>query len=363
MPAALAAVSTILGREYDSVTVMRHRYFDKSDGWTAVMRSGALDYSEAFAGNGEFAAIMLVDSILRAPKCSLILLDEPEVSLHPAAQTRLMDFIAEQAKLRLHQVVLATHSPDIVRQLPPGAIKVLTVGLRGQVDLPAQASPAILAFEAVGAQFDRPTVAVEDELARAVVEHAIRDEPYATTVDVVVLPGGAPAYWTRRLPTWAAEERTDVLLLLDGDQRCDAPLPSDEIPDRRLESSVKAALHGNNPQLLLNGGDRDVQAADRHAALRRVVDFRRQHVDFLPFDDPETYLWPHRVGADDEPVGNKVKKQWLAHARQTLGGRSDPPSPQILALQRQALATVGDTDASLAAIRRTIGAFVETLAS
>jgi len=363
-PEALAAVSAILGRDYDSVMVMRHRYFDKSDGWTAVMRSGALDYSEAFAGNGEFAAIMLVDSILRAPKCSLILLDEPEVSLHPAAQVRLMEFIAKQAQLHRHQIVLATHSPDIVRQLPPGAIKVLTIGRGGQVDLPSQASPAILAFEAVGAHFDKPTVAVEDELARADVEHAIQSESYATTIDVAALPGGAAAYWTRRLPTWAAEDRADVLLLLDGDQRCDRPTPSDEISNSALKATVKAALHGNRAQLLLNGGDKNVQTSDERTALRRVIDFRRRYVDFLPFDDPETYLWPHRInGSDTKSAGSNVKQQWSEHAKQTLGGRLEPPSSQILALQRQALAAVDDADPSLASIRATIAAFVEGLDS
>ena len=56
-----------------------------------------------------------------------ILLDEPEVSLHPGAQERLVEFLFEQIKKHKHQVVVSTHSPSIIRHLPPEAIKVMMV--------------------------------------------------------------------------------------------------------------------------------------------------------------------------------------------------------------------------------------------
>jgi predicted ATPase len=86
-----------------------------------------MSYTEAFAGSGEFAVVRLVVALAGAQPGSLILLDEPEVSLHPGAQERLMSFLYVRVKKLKHQAVLATHSPGIIRWLPPEAIKVLVV--------------------------------------------------------------------------------------------------------------------------------------------------------------------------------------------------------------------------------------------
>ncbi len=79
-PVQLKAISEILGRKYDSIQVMAHRYFDV-EGSTVLLKSFGRRYSEAFAGSGEFAVVMLVVEVTQAPANSLVLLDEPEVSL------------------------------------------------------------------------------------------------------------------------------------------------------------------------------------------------------------------------------------------------------------------------------------------
>src|SRR5262249_41642775 len=119
----VAAVSKILEREYDSIRIIRHRFFNE-EGYTVLLREPHLTYSEAFAGSGQFAVTVLVHRVTEAPERSLVLLDEPEVSLHPGAQRGLMAFIREQAKLQGHQFVLSTHAPEIIRDLPDEAIKV-----------------------------------------------------------------------------------------------------------------------------------------------------------------------------------------------------------------------------------------------
>jgi predicted ATPase len=65
-------------------------------------------------GRGEYALAMLRDAIDNAPNGALIVIDEPEQSLHIAIQQRLVkDWIAlcESRGLRF---VIATHSPDII---------------------------------------------------------------------------------------------------------------------------------------------------------------------------------------------------------------------------------------------------------
>ncbi|AJJ64778.1 AAA family ATPase [Yersinia aldovae] len=88
-------VSFILNKKYDRIRYIEHKLF-KLNGGTAILETKKLKYSEAFAGSGEFAVVSLVKAISRAGNNSLILLDEPEVSLHPGAQKRLMFYIYKQ---------------------------------------------------------------------------------------------------------------------------------------------------------------------------------------------------------------------------------------------------------------------------
>ncbi|EDP2820988.1 ATP-binding protein, partial [Salmonella enterica subsp. enterica serovar Oranienburg] len=93
-------------------------------GGTALLSTDKLNYTEAFAGSGEFAIVSLVLSLYAAKPNSLILLDEPEVSLHPGAQKRMMEILYSIVDQHKHQVVVSTHSPVIVNLLPKEAIKL-----------------------------------------------------------------------------------------------------------------------------------------------------------------------------------------------------------------------------------------------
>lgn len=78
----LDAVSYILGRKYMDAVSVFHSFF-RNEGYSVLFKTKHAEYSEAFAGSGEMAVVRLVREIIRAPKYALILLDEPEVSLHP----------------------------------------------------------------------------------------------------------------------------------------------------------------------------------------------------------------------------------------------------------------------------------------
>lgn len=170
----VSAVSTILGRPYELIETINHRLF-KTTGVTARIKTSHLSYSEAWAGSGEFAIIRLVALVIGCAPKSLLLLDEPEVSLHPGAQVRLIEFLTEQAKLNKLQIVIATHSPTIVNTLPAGAIKVLDRRASdGKIFLRGQSSFASDAFVVLEHATHRKTVFVEDELAKAIVKRALR---------------------------------------------------------------------------------------------------------------------------------------------------------------------------------------------
>ena len=55
------------------------------------------------------------------PNISLVIIDEVEASLHPRAQRRLMNFLIKLSRLRRVQVIVSTHIPYVLEELPPEA--------------------------------------------------------------------------------------------------------------------------------------------------------------------------------------------------------------------------------------------------
>ena len=117
-------ISDITGKKYSEIRLIEHSLFENRS-YTAILKSQDLVYSEAFAGSGEFAVVMLVRKIISAEEKSLIILDEPEVSLHPGAQIKLMEFLSQETIKKHHQIVIGTHSKLIIERLPPEAIVLL----------------------------------------------------------------------------------------------------------------------------------------------------------------------------------------------------------------------------------------------
>jgi hypothetical protein len=58
--------------------------------------------------------VVLYELLFRAPQEGLVLIDEPEISLHPAWQSRFLTDLIEILKLSNAYAVIATHSPVII---------------------------------------------------------------------------------------------------------------------------------------------------------------------------------------------------------------------------------------------------------
>jgi hypothetical protein len=359
--AQTAAVSNILGRSYDQITVLTHQYFG-FDGVSVRLRASGLNYSEAFAGSGEFAVAMLVVAVTEAQPRSLILLDEPEISLHPGAQQNLMAFIREQAKFRRHQFVLSTHSPEIIRDLPDEAIKVFQARPGDEkIELLGQASVPADAFFRLGVPVSgERMIFVEDALAGKVVERALQllGEAASKRARVQVFPGGAAEIQARMIPVLALSG-TECLVMLDGDQRKDFPSGADGIPDTELRSTATAML-GSAPKLSLSGGVDGHSEAEERVQLRRVISWVLTHVAYLPGADPESLLLD-LVGDPLPTSGAKAaKKEWEARTHAALGKKEweKPTAADILEEERRALAKVSDSSVDLVQLSQRLGEFL-----
>lgn len=63
-------------------------------------------------GEGLISIFFIIDAFYDSKPNNIIVIDEPELSLHPSLQNKLANFISEYAKDR--QIILATHSPYFI---------------------------------------------------------------------------------------------------------------------------------------------------------------------------------------------------------------------------------------------------------
>ena len=77
--------------------------------------SGAVNIvAEGFGAN---ALILLLHQLLVADKGATVLIEEPEIHLHPKAQAELAEVLAETAKAEDKQIIMTTHSEHLVERL------------------------------------------------------------------------------------------------------------------------------------------------------------------------------------------------------------------------------------------------------
>ncbi len=315
-PAALEVISDILGRRYTSIVRVEHSFYgDEGTSFRFTWQHGNpganIRYSEAFAGSGEFAVATLVSRIMETEQKSLVLLDEPETSLHPGAQRKLMEFLRREILRQGHQVVMATHSPVFVDGLPPDAVKVLEAGENGEVEIMNECLP-LEAFSVLGERGHSATIYTEDPVAAELVERVLRRHHprLCDGVRVVPLRRGAENTWKTHVVSAAESDRgSREFFLFDGDQSPDrqgGSQPGEIIGDLEEKTfpqqeeclqQIAGKCHQEMKKLIyrsIPGGKRRQLTEDERNRKKNMLSsfltFVSGHVRYLPFAVPEKWL-------------------------------------------------------------------------
>ncbi len=217
-PKQLAVVNSILEKKYKSARYVSHCLYDKNFSPSVIFETSRRSYSECFAGSGELAIVNCVLALDRLSKFDLLLLDEPETSLHPGAQIKLIEHILQLVNEKQIQVLVSTHSAEFVKALPVEALVVLDespAGISPRVQ-PSKAS----AFQRLGQiDKDRITILTEDKLLKAMVERAVSQLPKELTkkIDVVAANVGASEMLSNQTRAYA-QTNAKTIMVFDGDQ-------------------------------------------------------------------------------------------------------------------------------------------------
>jgi len=284
----VSKISKILGKKYSGIRIIEHEFFTEFPEKTVYLCTDDFKYSEAFAGSGEFAVISLVQKVMEATEKSLIILDEPEVSLHPASQEQLLLFLAEQTLEKKHQVVFSTHSPALIKFLPSNAIKLLSVGLHNEINILNNLHPE-QAFIKIGWKPDKKTIIVEDKAAKQLIEIIVKKNDMSENIDVMLFPGGAEQIINGPILSNAIVDSDKILYFLDGDKRKEHKNSAD-IPENKLDEAIRMQT-GCNIKIPCSGRSGTPNLAEKILNQKKFLDYYKKFVFYLPKDTPEEIVW------------------------------------------------------------------------
>jgi len=99
--------------------IVNSRFLNKKlivgQGGFGIIASNGLSLDPSLLSSGEqHELVILYELLFRVSDNSIILIDEPEISLHVAWQEAFLGDLAEMAKLSKFDALIATHSPQII---------------------------------------------------------------------------------------------------------------------------------------------------------------------------------------------------------------------------------------------------------
>lgn len=234
--------SFVMGKKYESAK-MALSDIDKTREIPVITKSKT-PYSGFHQGSGETTIAELLGADL--PKYGLILIDEIESSLHPRAQRRLIRDLAEKCRDREVQIIITTHSPYILEELPLEARMYILDTDKGR-EIIKGVSPEFAMTKMDDELYPECDLYVEDQAAKIMLEEILAYHGKDVFARCTIIPFGA-ANVGHALGQMVSKKlfRRPSCVFLDGDNS-QSPgcflLPGEDAP----EQVIFKALQNRNP--------------------------------------------------------------------------------------------------------------------
>jgi predicted ATPase len=263
----------VLGCSYENMQTHIVRYSQRKGDIVSVQRTGTA-YSEAHMGYGQGRSQYLITVLESLPKKSLVLIEEPETSLHQSAQHAFGKYLLDVAKVNGHQILLTTHSEHLLRSLPPESRIYLERCEQGITPILGLMPSQAASLMAQGSD-KAITILVEDDCALAILREIIRKFDPALLDAAGVFAVGDAHSIKITMQTLKATG-LPVVAVRDGDQQT---IPSDNI----------YKLPGNQPP------EKELFASS--SVRRYIQDTYRLNIDdfFAHFGREDHHSWFDRL--------------------------------------------------------------------
>jgi len=233
-----------MGRQYDAAKMALSDIDENRE--IPVLTKQQIPYSGFHQGSDETTMAELLQAEL--PQYGLVLIDEIESSLHPRAQRRLIRDLAEQCRQRDCQIILTTHSPYVLEELPLTARSYILEST-GAKEIVTGVSPQFAMTKMDDVPHPECNLYVEDNPAKILLNEILMKHAGILFLRCSVVPYGA-ANLGMALGQMVEGGRflRPTCVFLDGDND-NSPgcivLPGGDAPERVVFNDLRAGRWGH----------------------------------------------------------------------------------------------------------------------
>lgn len=262
--------SAVMGRTYDSAR-MALTDIDETREVPVISKNGQA-YSGFHQGSGEITVAELMRAEL--PKYGLVLIDEIESSLHPRAQRRLMRDLAERCRESELQIIITTHSPYILEELPLEARMHILESGKAKAIVPG-VSPQFAMTKMDDEQHPECDLYVEDLAAKVLLGEILTSKGSEIYQRCAIVPFGAASVG-QALGIMVDQKRfpRPTCVFLDGDSAESTGcvlLPGGDAPEQVVFKGLQAggwhsvwSRIGRDSSVVHDACNRAMTLADHH---------------------------------------------------------------------------------------------------
>lgn len=237
-------LSEVMGRHYDAAKMAISTIDDRRE--IPVISKDGRAYSGFHQGSGETTVAELLE--VDFPRFGLILIDEIESSLHPRAQRRLIRDLAEKCREREVQIVLTTHSPYILEELPLEARSYI-LETQNTKKIITGVSPQFAMTQMDDEPHPECELYVEDQAAKVMLGEILAAHAKELFPRCAVIPYGmASVGHALGIMTLQKRFMRPTCVFLDGDNAIADGcilLPGGDAPERVVFETLKKNKFGN----------------------------------------------------------------------------------------------------------------------
>ncbi len=247
---SMQGLSYVLGRAYEAARFTSTDIDPRKE--VGILTNTFGEVSQFHQGAGEDATLDLFRLLQTIPEQALLIIDEVEASLHPAAQRRLIQHLLKIARTKKLQIILSTHSTHVLEEIPPEG-RIMLMQLQNHKDILYGISTRFALSSIDDRLHPELYIFVEDEEAETVINEIIKISDVSGLLlnRVAVKPIGSYSV----VDTFAAliaENRLPYkgLTIVDGDKINECKngcigLPGTEAPEKQVICDLKA-INWNN---------------------------------------------------------------------------------------------------------------------
>lgn len=247
---SIKELSYVLGQSYKQGRFIKTEIDNSRD--VGLLEKEFGEFSQFHQGAGEDATLDLFKLLQEIPQYSLLVIDEIENSLHPQAQRRLINVLMKYTRKKNLQIILSTHSPYVLEELPPIA-RIMLQRLSNKKNIVYEMS-VNYALNLIDNDIEHPLayLHVEDECAASLFWAILKNKSdlYDDLVKILsVLPVGSYTV-VKNLNDYAMKNKLpyNSVSIVDGDmaEECPACLhfPGGDAPEKVVFSDLKSCNWG-----------------------------------------------------------------------------------------------------------------------